>query len=221
MDLKELKVAFDRAKVIAFDMDGTLLDSVEARAGSFVKTLKEFGVEADMEEIKRYIGMRSIDIARDLVRRYSLPISPEEFAKRRIEIFYKEMISKVKTFPCVIELLEFLSNKYTLALTTSSSRRGVETLMGDLMKYFKIVITIEEVSRGKPHPDIYLKVKEIDENAIAVEDSCVGIRSAKSAGLIVIGVLNGNKEGEELRSAGADYIFKDICELYNWVVREL
>ncbi len=221
MDKKELRRAFERAEVIAFDMDGTLLDSIEARAGSFVKVLRDFGVEVGIDEIKKYIGMRSIDIAKDLVKKYSLPITPEEFAERRVKVFYDEMIGKVKVFPCVIDLLEFLSKRYRLALATSSSKKGVEVLMGELLKYFDIIVTIEDVSKGKPDPEIYLKIREADENAIAVEDSCVGIRSAKAAGLVVIGVLNGNKEMVELYSAGADYIFKDICELYNWVVQEL
>ena len=91
----------------------------------------------------------------------------------------------------------------------------------DLLKYFTIIVSGEELERSKPHPDIYLKAAEqigispID--CVAIEDANAGVRSAKAAGMYTIGYQNPNSGAQDL--SVADVVIQDmkeVCKLFKF-----
>lgn len=115
-------------------------------------------------------------------------------------VFYLELIKdNLKIYPGVVELIYRLHQKYTLALTTSSTFEEMVTVMDKLQigKLFKTIVTAEDVERGKPDPEPYLlTAKKLGANCVdclVIEDSENGVRSAKSAGMKCIAITNTEK----------------------------
>jgi HAD superfamily hydrolase (TIGR01509 family) len=111
-----------------------------------------------------------------------------------------------------------VKSKYNVALVSSSPKPIVDIVVQrfELGKYFDRIITGDDVEKGKPDPEPYLKAaKELGvhpEECVVVEDSINGVKSAKAAGMKCIGITNSFPR-EELERAGADYVIDVIVEL--------
>jgi len=123
----------------------------------------------------------------------------------------------------VLETLEYLKDKYDLAIVSSGVRDINEFVMHkfNLEPYFKIVITGDDVERVKPFPDVYLKALETlgrkKEECVAIEDSQTGLDSAKSAGIACIVIPNNFTKAQDF--SHADRVIADIKELRNYVIK--
>jgi beta-phosphoglucomutase-like phosphatase (HAD superfamily) len=105
-----------------------------------------------------------------------------------------------------------------MALTTSAPRELQELAFGqfDLSGYFGVVVTGDDVSQGKPHPEPYLKTAEklgrAPSHCVVVEDSTNGVRSAKAAGCPTVGLAT-SFSAETLAAAGSDLTVATFSEL--------
>jgi HAD superfamily hydrolase (TIGR01509 family) len=160
-----------------------------------------------------------------LINEFSINVSRDEFLKRqdekRLVVFNKESMVSVSG---TIELIQYLyDNGLKLGLASSSPRYFIEMVLNnfDLLKYFTIIVSGEELERSKPHPDIYLKAAEqigispID--CVAIEDANAGVRSAKAAGMYTIGYQNPNSGAQDL--SAADVVIQDmkeVCKLFKF-----
>lgn len=202
-----------------FDLDGVLLDSMPYHAKAWILAFREFGLEFTEEEIYLHEGAIELETARTLFLDKGIHPTPTFFERAfRLQkrIFRENFADKIKPFPEVPELLEELKGQgKTLALVTSSSEEILrEVFPQSLKKFFSIVITGDKVEKRKPHPDPYLKAKELlkapDENISVIENAPAGVLSAKRAGLFCI-ALTTTLKPEHLSQA--DLIAKDHQEL--------
>ena len=178
-------------KAIVFDMDGVLIDTERVSSECWVEVAEEMKLGKLEEGIKGCVGLNRNDAGILMRRLYGEDFPFEEFRNNvhnRMQQSFREKGIPLK--PGVKEILEYLTKSgYIVGLASSTSSKSVMEQMEKtgLKQYFQIMITGDMVEHSKPEPDIYLKAcKELGvlpEEAIAIEDSPNGIRSAYRAGM--------------------------------------
>ena len=181
-------------RAVLLDMDGTLLDTERVYFDSLVTALGAFGYTDNVEALcHAMVGLPGPDCEAMLQARYgeSFPLARinKAFHARRDEMLGAGLPLKRGT----VELLDALrDNECPMAIVTSSSRRTAEahlTLAG-IRDRFDTILTRDDVTRGKPSPDLYLlaasRLALLPERCVAVEDSNHGVTSAHAAGTITI-----------------------------------
>ncbi len=126
---------------------------------------------------------------------------------------------KMEIFPGVMDFLDVVRKKFEkVALTTSSVKEFQEMIFKkyNLNKFFDVIVTGNEIAKGKPDPESYLltlkKLSLPGADCIIIEDSDNGIKSAKVAGCRAIGITHSFKK-EKLIAAGADIVVDNFQEL--------
>ncbi|AFH49668.1 Putative phosphatase/phosphohexomutase [Ignavibacterium album JCM 16511] len=202
-------------KAIIFDLDGTLVQTEIVKAHSYAKAIALLSANAVTENeviqnFKNYVGLSRNDVAKNLVRDYhqqlkSLAKSNEDIEdmliENRLEI-YNSMLEDPSVLPkyCCTMTMGFLNTvheyNYLTGLATMSHCMQVERVLQimNIKDKFKFVITRDEIENAKPHPEIYLRMKnklqvESDE-CVVIEDSVAGIKAALSANMHVFAVTN-------------------------------
>ena len=181
-------------RAVLLDMDGTLIDTEPMYFDSLVTALHASGYHDDVEALcHSMIGLPGPDCEAMLHARYgeSFPLAEVNlaYAARRDEMFEAALPLKRGA----VELLDALQNsECPMAIVTSSSRGTADahlTLAG-IRDRFDIILTRDDVTRGKPSPDLYLlaasRLGLNPECCVAVEDSNHGVTSAHAAGAITI-----------------------------------
>lgn len=206
------------SKAVIFDLDGTLLDNNSYHRESWVEYLTSIGRHISEEEFNKNINGRT---NKDVVEYiYGKNKSDEEITKHTLEkeALYRKIYKPfIKPVNGLIEFLEILKNKnIPMAIATSGIQPNIDFMFENIpiKKYFKTVVNSSHITKGKPDPEIYLKVALLlnvpPKNCLVFEDAVVGIRSAKAAGMKVIAVAT-TQPKEEL--AVADMIVDDYKKL--------
>lgn len=207
---------------IIFDMDGVLFDTerVSCECWKEVGTAMRLG---DLSEgVKGCIGLNRNDARLLMCSLYGEEFPFEEF-RTTVHALMKERFLEegVPIKEGVRELLDYLTeNNFIIGLASSSSEKSVMEHLEEteLTHYFKTIITGDMVEHSKPQPDIYLKACEelgvSPVNAIAVEDSPNGVRSAYRAGMKPIMVPDMVEPAPEIEAMlyGKFYSLSDIIE---------
>lgn len=205
---------------LIFDFDGVIFNSEHWHLEACNQVLKtHFGFEISHQEyFQKYAGVPDLDFAFRVLSHQGLPpetLTPELFKKimRQKTEVYKQIILDQKSLTPVPGLPEFLQkiSKHTDKIGICSASRKVELLLalsklnqGELQPYFKIITTLDDVVKGKPSPEGYLKTAGLlavpPEKCIVIEDSPTGTAAAKAANMYVIGLLTTHSP-EELKEA--------------------
>lgn len=214
-------------KLVIFDLDGTLLNSLEDLADSCNYLLRKYGFPEHLLDSYRYfVG----DGIRKLVER----VLPEERRQKAfVEQFFQEMVAyydihkedKTMPYPGIVETLETLQ-KQGVMLGVASNK--VNKAMMPLMEHyfptirFTCVLGQREGIPVKPNPQIVfdiMKVAEVDaEEALYVGDTDVDMDTAHGAGLKAVGALWGYRDRQELTEHHAEYIIATPMELVKLTV---
>ncbi len=179
---------------VIFDMDGVLLDSMSYHADAWVQVSGEWGIQVSHSDIYELEGANHILGLQWLFQGAGRQLEPEyyeEVLDRKIEIFSR--IADVKPFPGILECLLQLKGKFSLSVVTGSERSTVESFLNEFFPgIFDVVVCGDDVEKGKPFPEPYLKAVEIlgvsTDECIVVENAPMGVESAKNAGIYCIGV---------------------------------
>lgn len=198
-------------KAVIFDMDGVIIDSEPYHLESDKMLMKDYNKEISDDELYNYVGVSSLDMWTELRDKYKLTATIEELLEKLIH--YKKCIfcnRKLEPIDGIIELLTDLKNRgISIGLASSSKTEFIEIILNnlDIKKYFQVVISGEDVLKGKPAPDIFLKAAELlkveSANCIVIEDSGHGVKAAKSAGMGCIGFINPNSGKQDLSMSDA------------------
>jgi HAD superfamily hydrolase (TIGR01509 family) len=218
-------VIFYNLKGVIIDLDGTLINSLKVYDEVHKKILERYNVK--IEGSLDNFGMPIEDIIYNIIRKYNLNISIEDIRKEFENMLINEYMEKIKFNPGAKQILNYFKDKkYKMAIFTSNTRRLTIELLKHLHvdNLFDVIITSDDVKQPKPDPEGYIKiVKEfslLPNEILAIEDSIYGIIAAKRAGINVIGVASGVNKKRELISAGATMVFKNLKELYDYLVEE-
>ena len=217
----------DRAELrgVLFDLDGTILDSMPWHIRAWQDILTQKGVAIEDEFL--YLNEGAIEATHLLEAIADHGLTPdremlEDLLRLQASLFNSKFAMNVAPFPDALATLDRLSEAgLGLALITSSSRHVVERVLGPEMKSrFSVIVTGDEVGRGKPHPEPYLtglKKMGLDSgSAMAVENAPAGISSAKAAGL-ACAALTTTLAREHLLQA--DFVFGSLSDLADHVLQ--
>lgn len=183
-------------KCIIFDLDGTLVETEQIWRDvrrDFVLTHGGHWLDDAQETM---IGMRTGEWAQYVHDDLAVALPPNEIAHLVVDGVVAALRGNVPILPGAQAALERVARDFRLGLATSAARPVVETVLDETgwKRFFEVVVSADDVKRGKPEPDIYLRVLELmhadPATTEAVEDSTNGIRSAHAAGLRVIAVPN-------------------------------
>ena len=181
-------------KAVIFDMDGLMIDSERVTYNEYVKKLAQLGHHDFTEELYRNcLGKNKQGICQVFIDHYGQDFPMTEVwddVHVWIDESLRQYVPKKKG---LVELLEYLkANNYKTIVATSSGRARVDEILknADLTKYFDDTICGDEVTHGKPHPEIFLtacqKLNVKPEEALVLEDSEAGILAAYDGHIDVI-----------------------------------
>ena len=204
------------ASAVIFDMDGVLLDSEPLHYEAVRQILAEQGVDFPLEDYFRYLGTTLTSTWDDLCERYPIAMPFERFEAR----YNADVLAQYQAGAPLIrgarELVRQLREaSVPIAVASSSHRMWVEAALtgAGLREYFEQTTAGDEVSMGKPSPEIYLKAAEklgFDPvDCIAVEDAPAGVESANAAGMKVVLVRSELTNDMDLAS---DWQVDDLTE---------
>ncbi len=180
-----------------FDLDGTLIDSMEIWKQVDIEFLGIRGIKLPEDLQCSIEGMSFSETAEYFRNRFSLEQNIEEIKAEWNDMasgYYKNKIALKNGAKDFLDLL--IKKGHKVAIATSNSRDLVDHILKrhEIDTYFDTIRTSCEVPRGKPYPDVYLKVAEDlginPENCLAFEDTLAGVMAAKAAGMKVIGVAD-------------------------------
>lgn len=210
-------------KGVIFDCDGVLVDSEKLSCGALnVIFEKHFQVDIGTD-YRPVIGKALKDSIGYFLKTFNIQL-PSDFDlltlyKEKDQAYQNLARNKLQLFSGVIELLEFLrKSQIIIAVASSGSHEKIHFNLeqGKIQQYFEIITSADEVKNGKPSPDLFLysakKMKIDPKMCLVIEDSVSGIKAAKDANMIAIGVTN-TFEYKDLSEAGADKIVTKVNEL--------
>ncbi len=180
---------------VIFDCDGTLVDSMPAHFEAWCEALAIHGAGGIFKEDVFFAmgGRPTRDIVVELNEQYGLRLDPEAVAFAKREAFLK----RIRAVTLIDEIAEFaksLRGKMPMAVASGGSRMVVEkTLCAvGISDWFDEVVTADDVTEGKPAPDIFLKASRLlgvaPSRCLALDDAPAGIIAAQRAGMQVIAV---------------------------------
>jgi len=175
-------------RAILFDMDGVLVDSFDSWWVAYNKTLERFrkGRTSREEFRKKYWGE---DLKSNL-KKFGLGSEAVEYCKAQ----YANSIGEIELFPEARKVLELLKRKFKLGLVTNTPEATVRKILKnlDIGGYFDVVITGDDVERGKPDPEMLIKackLLNLDPGEVAiVGDTKMDVLAGRSAGCKVVGL---------------------------------
>jgi beta-phosphoglucomutase len=205
-------------QAVIFDMDGVIVDSHPAHRKAWRQFLRTFGREVSDIELDFILDGRK---RADILRHFLGELSEAEildYGKRKDD-FFRHSFSEVNLLPGVTELFDQLSSRgIAIAVATSASENRTRSTLDRLRltERFSAIVTEGDVVRGKPDPAVYcLACRRLDvgpKHALAIEDAASGIRAAKAANLVCIGVADRNRS-EMLSAAGADDVMENFIDV--------
>jgi HAD superfamily hydrolase (TIGR01509 family) len=208
-------------KAVIFDIDGTLLDSVDLHAKSWVESFAHFGVDAKFEDVRRHIGEGA-----DRLMPAFLPQDTSRAQKKKIEqfraaLFKEKYLPLVRPFPQVTELFERLqSDGVRIVLGSSCTAEEITRYkeIAGIEDLTECETTSDDADSSKPAPDIFNNaLKQIypveAAECVVIGDTRFDGEAARKAGMRFIGVLCGGSSERELKAAGAVAIYKDPEDL--------
>jgi HAD superfamily hydrolase (TIGR01509 family) len=208
---------------VLFDMDGVLLDSEIPSFDLLSKTLIKRGINISLDDLlNTYTGMSSDTIYASLIDRFGLNQTVDDFRFEHHRIsgdFYSD--GDLVPMPGLIHFMDYLyKNKIKMAVVSSTSSKGVLNALNRLLliKYLDVIITGDMIKNTKPSPEGYLTavhyLQSTPTDCLIIEDSPLGIKAAKNAGIYVIG-FKGSKHIQD--TSDADKETASYKELEQWI----
>ncbi len=209
-----------------FDFDGVIVDSHPAHKRAWKRFLDSVGKTVSEEHLEFVLDGRKRE---DILRHFMGDLDENQIAEYglRKEQCFRDEVTHVRIAEGLLGFLEDLqSEQLALAIASSGSKNRIHFLLDrfGLKKYFREVITGDEVQQGKPHPAVFLKAAHqlgMDPSELmAFEDAVSGVIAAKSAGMKCVGIGKLDRVSI-LLAAGANHVVKDFRSLSSSYLRDL
>ena len=170
---------------------------------------KKLGADISIAEHQTFIGISATKMWTYVKDKFNLSHSIDELKELEKELKHTTLkeTNLVPTFG-VLDFLEFLKQKdYIVTIASSGLKKNIELILQklDIVKYFDFIVSGEQVQKGKPEPDIFLRVADHynrhPKDCIVIEDSTNGVLAAKAANMFCIGYYNPNSGNQDLSKA--------------------
>jgi HAD superfamily hydrolase (TIGR01509 family) len=209
-------------KAVIFDVDGTLVDTVDMHALAWQRAFAEFGKEIEFSDIRDQIGKGGDQLMPVFLSESELDEFGKRLEKRRGDIYKSDYLKTAKPFPMVRELFERIrADGKKVALGSSAPQDELDhylelTNVGDLIE---ADTSGDDAENSKPEPDIFLaamsKIGKPDPaDCIIIGDSPYDAEAAGKGGSSTIGFLSGGFSETSLRDAGCIEIYDGPADLF-------
>jgi beta-phosphoglucomutase family hydrolase len=201
-----------------FDWDGVIIDSAALHEQSWHRLAGELKTAIAPGSFKRGFGMKSARIIEE-IHRWSSDAAEIARLTNRKEALYRELVgaAEIAPLPGVVEWLHRLGEaRVPCAVASSTQRLNIDAVLQrlGLQNAFAAIVSAEDVTHGKPHPEVFEKAADrlgvARARCVVFEDAHVGIEAAHAAGMKVIAVTTTHR-AEEL--ADADLVVRRLDEL--------
>ncbi len=211
---------------VVFDLDGTLIESEQIWRDVRHEFVVANGGHWKPDAAAAMIGMRTDEWARYVHDELGVAMAPSEIAKRVVDSVAGRL-KNPPVLPGADAALRRLASEFRLGLASSAALAVAQTVLAatgwDAL--FAVVVSADEVPRGKPEPDVYLRALELldadPSQTAAVEDSANGIRSAYAARLAVIAIPNREFPPDDEALSLASRVVADLDDLNAALIREV
>jgi len=201
-------------KAAIFDIDGTLVDSVDLHARSWQETFAKFGHAVTFEQARSQIGKGGDQLLPVFLSQAEQDDHGEEMQEYRGKLFKSKYMPLVRPFSAVPELLRHIHDVgLTVAAATSAKKSELEIYLeiARITDLVDVATSSEDAEESKPAPDIFqvaLKKLGIDgADAVAIGDTPYDAQAAGGAGIRTIGVLCGGFTEADLRNGGCVAVY--------------
>jgi HAD superfamily hydrolase (TIGR01549 family) len=214
-------------EAVIFDIDGTILDSIEQHAAAWKEAFQHFGHDFPLEKIRKQIGKGGDQLLPTFLSREEIDEIGEDLTEFRKSLFKKKYLPDVKPFPHVRDLFEVIrahGQKIALASSAESSELETYERIANVQDLVDAATTSGDVERSKPHPDVFdLAIERLGDgisadNIIAVGDSTYDAQAASKAGLRTVGLSCGASTEQELHASHCVAVYanpKQLWRLYD------
>lgn len=177
-------------KGLIFDLDGTLADTMPLHFQGWQSACRKYGAEIDNAFLRKHTGSPGWMIAGEIIKKCNLgeTVTIEDILNEKLSLFFRDQ-HIVKPILPVVDIVKKYYGILPMAVGTGGHREAVERTLQitGLKKYFDIVITANDVTNFKPHPETFLmcaKLMNVEPRFIEVfEDGDLGIEAAIAAGM--------------------------------------
>jgi beta-phosphoglucomutase len=182
---------------VIFDMDGVIVDSEPRHERAFLEVFDEMGLGGRHGiHFPNYYGTSDMTLWNDFIAKHQPRQSLDELTRWKQDKFLHLIRTEQPIFPTLPELVRDLAAKYPLAVASGSFHIVIDAVLAlkNLREHFKAVVSVQDVGRPKPAPDVFLRAAGLlgvpAARCCVIEDSAVGVEAALAAGMRVIAITN-------------------------------
>ena len=209
------------ARAAIFDIDGTLIDSVDLHARAWQEAFAHFGIHASSAEVRSQIGKGGDQLIPHFLTEEQNRKLGKQLDEYRSALYKRECLSRARAFPKVRELFLALRDRgLKLALASSAKKDEIEHYkkLARIEDLVEAETSADDAKRSKPHPDIFEAAlqrlgRPDPTQVVVVGDSPYDAEAAAKLELRTIGLLCGGFPEDQLRAAGCAQIFRDPADL--------
>lgn len=182
-------------KAVVFDLDGVIADSEPLHQVAFQRLFTEQQLQiVEAGDWHRFVGTSDRHALTEMIQGQQPRLSVDALLERKGALFLEILAEREPLYPGVADLIESLAARYQLAVASGSLRTAIAAVLAvrGLRRFFGPTVSVQDVERGKPAPDLYLRAAELlgirPEACVAIEDSIPGVAAARAAGMRVIAI---------------------------------
>lgn len=193
-------------EAVIFDMDGVIIDSEKEHFKANLQLFARLGIDPSLLDYDSFVGLSSRLMWQEIKAKCSLEQSVDQLidlGNKNIVAHFKDL--NLKPMPGLLDLLDYVNERSMRLAVASSSPKALINLVVDnlgIREYFNLLVSGDEVPRGKPFPDIYIRTAALLQvtppNCVVIEDSNNGLRAAKTANMRCIGYQNPASGNQDL-----------------------
>jgi len=186
--VKEL-VVDPKARALIFDLDGTIADTMPVHFLAYKEILRDYGIEFTPELFATLAGIPAVQTIQKLNEMFGTEMDSEKTGHLKEQV-YEQMMHKMKPVEPVVNLVKKYYGEMPMSVGTGGYKKlawkSLKIL--ELDKYFDILISSEDVTHPKPHPETFLKCAEkmgvLPQHCHVFEDGELGMQAARAAGMM-------------------------------------
>lgn len=207
-------------KAAIFDVDGTLVDSVDLHAEAWQRAFEHFGHRVTFEQARSQIGKGGDQLMPVFLSPDELKAHGKELETWRGDLFKREYLQRVRAFPKVRELFQrLLADDWAIGLASSAKEDELKIYeeIAGVSDLLDAATSSNDAAKSKPHPDIFqaaaARLHVSANDCIVIGDSPYDAEAAGKAGMISVGLLCGGFPRRDLEAAGFSFLYQDAQDV--------